>query len=59
MLIAIFSNIYTPIYLENGTRYISVSIIPNDDSMLNLLLVDNQANTFSNLFVKKINLVYY
>ncbi len=46
---AVLSNICIPIGLVNGARYISVGIVPNDDGMFNLRLVDNQANNCSNL----------
>ena len=45
---AMLSNVYTPISLMNRARYISVSIVLNDDNMFNLRLVDNQANNYSN-----------
>ena len=38
---AMFSNIYIPISLVYGARYISVDIVPNDDGMFNLRLIDN------------------
>ncbi len=46
---AVLSNVCTPIGLVNGVRYISISIVPDDDGMFNLRLVDNQANNCSNL----------
>ena len=36
MPIAVFSNVCIPIGSVNGARYISVGIVPDDDSMLNL-----------------------
>ena len=43
------SNIYTPIDLVNRTKYISINIVPEDDGIFNLRLVNNQANNCSNL----------
>ena len=53
MSTAMFSNIYTPIGLVNGAKYISIDIISDDDGMFNLRLVDNQANNCSNLLLSK------
>ncbi len=49
MPIAVLSNVCTPIGLVNRARYISVGIVPDDDGMFNLRLVDNQANNCSSL----------
>lgn len=38
---AVFSNVCTPISLVNGARYIFVCIVPDDNSIFNLQLVDN------------------
>lgn len=47
------SNIYTPIGLVNRARYISIDIILDDNDMINYLLIDNQANNYSNLLLTK------
>ncbi len=50
---ALLSNVYSLIDLINGARYISVGIVPEDDGMFNLRIVDNQANNCSNLLLIK------
>lgn len=51
MLAVIFSNACTSISWVNGAEYIFVDIIPDNNNMLNLWLVDNQANNCSNLLL--------
>ena len=41
MLTAIFSNICIPISLINRAKYIFIDIVPNNNGIFNLQLVDN------------------
>lgn len=51
MPIALFTNICTPIGLVNKVKYISKGIVPDDDDILNLELVNHQINNCSNIFL--------
>lgn len=53
MFTAMLSNVCTPIGLVNEARYISVDIVPDDNDIFNLRLVDNQANNYNNLLLTR------
>lgn len=53
ILTAALNNICTFIGLMNEARYISIKIIPNNNSMINYQLIDNQANNCNNLLLTK------